>query len=173
MRSKRKRADAGRASAADPDRPPALVNAGLIHGAGGGAFITGDLCPSHNPLDRAFIEEVAAQGPGTPLTLAVSGGWIAHHTRFRLAAGESAGGRDRHYLGGSLLVPSLHAGTEGRAELSPAPRRRSRPRDFRDRENPHRPRRDAVRLLPLSRARGGWRAAGETEGAPSRGARRG
>lgn len=64
---------------ADPDRPPALVNAGLIHGKGAGAFITGDLCPSHKPLDRAFIEEVAAQGPGTPLTLAVSGAWIAHH----------------------------------------------------------------------------------------------
>jgi hypothetical protein len=64
---------------ADPDRPPALVNAGLIHGKGAGAFITGDLCPSHKPLDRAFIEEVAAQGPGTPLTLAVSGGWIARH----------------------------------------------------------------------------------------------
>lgn len=63
----------------DPDRPPALVNAGLIHGKGAGAFITGDLCPSHKPLDRAFIEEVAAQGPGTPLTLAVSGAWIAQH----------------------------------------------------------------------------------------------
>lgn len=64
---------------ADPERPPALVNAGLIHGKGAGAFITGDLCPSRKPLDRAFIEEVAAQGPGTPLTLAVSGAWIAHH----------------------------------------------------------------------------------------------
>lgn len=64
---------------ADPDRPPALVNAGLIHGKGAGAYITGDLCPSHHPLDRAFIEEVAAQGPGTPLTLAVSGAWIARH----------------------------------------------------------------------------------------------
>ncbi len=64
---------------ADPDRPPALVNAGLIHGKGAGAYVTGDLCPSQKPLDRAFIEEVAAQGPGTPLTLAVSGAWIAHH----------------------------------------------------------------------------------------------
>ncbi|UZX11545.1 polysaccharide deacetylase [Methylocystis sp. MJC1] len=63
----------------DPGRPPALVNAGLIHGKGAGAFITGDLCPSHKPLDRGFIEEVAAQGPGTPLTLAVSGAWIAQH----------------------------------------------------------------------------------------------
>ncbi len=64
---------------ADPDRPPALVNAGLIHGKGAGSYLTGDLCPSQKPLDRGFIEEVAAQGPGTPLTLAVSGAWIAHH----------------------------------------------------------------------------------------------
>lgn len=64
---------------ADPARPPALVNAGLIHGAGDGAFVTGDLCPSHKPLDRAFFEELAAQGPHTPVTLAVSGGWIARH----------------------------------------------------------------------------------------------
>lgn len=63
----------------DASRPPALVNAGLIHGKGAGSYVTGDLCPSQKPLDRAFIEEVAAQGPGTPLTLAVSGGWIAHH----------------------------------------------------------------------------------------------
>lgn len=63
----------------DPDRPPALVNAGLIHGKGAGAYITGDLCPSHKPLDRGFIEEVAAQGPGTPLTLSVSGAWITQH----------------------------------------------------------------------------------------------
>jgi len=64
---------------ADPAKPPALVNAGLIHGAGAGSFITGDLCPSHKPLDRAFFEEIAAQSPGAPVTLAVSGGWIAHH----------------------------------------------------------------------------------------------
>lgn len=64
---------------ADPGRAPALVNAGLIHGKGAGAYVTGDLCPSQKPLDRAFIEEVAAQGPGAPLTLAVSGAWIAHH----------------------------------------------------------------------------------------------
>jgi len=63
----------------DPTRPPALVNAGLIHGAGGGAFVTGDLCPSRKPLDRALFEELAAQGPRTPVMLAVSGGWIARH----------------------------------------------------------------------------------------------
>jgi len=63
----------------DPARPPALVNAGLIHGAGDGAFVTGDLCPSRKPLDRGFFEELARQGPHTPVALAVSGGWIARH----------------------------------------------------------------------------------------------
>ncbi len=63
----------------DPARPPALVNAGLIHGAGGGAFITGDLCPSPKPLDRAFFEKLSVQGPHTPVTLAIAGSWLAHH----------------------------------------------------------------------------------------------
>ncbi|MFO1125424.1 MAG: polysaccharide deacetylase [Methylocystis sp.] len=64
----------------DATRPPALVNAGLIHGAGDGAFVTGDLCPSRKPLDRSFFEKLAAQGPGAPVALAVSGGWIARHS---------------------------------------------------------------------------------------------
>ena len=63
----------------DPERAPALVNAGLIHGGGEGSFVTGDLCPSPKPLDRAFLETLAAQGPGTPVTLAISGSWLAHH----------------------------------------------------------------------------------------------
>lgn len=60
-------------------RPAALVNAGLIHGAGDGAFVTGDLCPSRKPLDRSFFEKLAAQGPRTPVTLAVSGAWLQRH----------------------------------------------------------------------------------------------
>jgi hypothetical protein len=63
----------------DPALPPALVNAGLIHGAGDGVYVTGDLCPSRKPLDRAFFEKLAAQGPRTPVALAVSGAWLAHH----------------------------------------------------------------------------------------------
>ncbi|MBG0803732.1 polysaccharide deacetylase [Methylocystis sp. H4A] len=63
----------------DPTRPPALVNAGLIHGAGGGAFVTGDLCPARKPLDRAFFEKLAAQVQHTPVTLAVSGAWLQRH----------------------------------------------------------------------------------------------
>src|SRR5579872_2166983 len=36
-----------------------LENAGLIHGAAPGAFVTGDLCPSRRPLDRHFFEKLA------------------------------------------------------------------------------------------------------------------
>ncbi len=63
----------------EPTRPPALVNAGLIHGAGSGVYVTGDLCPTARPLDRGFIDEIAAYAPGAPLTLAISGAWLAHH----------------------------------------------------------------------------------------------
>lgn len=59
--------------------PPALKNAGLTHGAGGGVFVTGDLCPSRRPLDRAFLERLAAEGPKTPVALAVSGFWLTRH----------------------------------------------------------------------------------------------
>ena len=73
-------------------RPPAgagaqsgpLVNAGLVHGAGAGSFVTGDLCPSQRPLDRGFFDLLAKNspgknGPGTPVALAVSGLWLARH----------------------------------------------------------------------------------------------
>jgi hypothetical protein len=70
-----------RALRAPPEatRPPALVNAGLIHGAGAGVYVTGDLCPTARPLDRSFIEEIIAHAPGAPLTLAIAGAWLAHH----------------------------------------------------------------------------------------------
>jgi hypothetical protein len=68
-------------------RPPAgegaqsgpLVNAGLVHGAGAGSFVTGDLCPSQRPLDRGFFDLLAKNGPGTPVALAVSGLWLTRH----------------------------------------------------------------------------------------------
>jgi hypothetical protein len=66
-------------AAPEAARPPALINAGLIHGNGAGVYVTGDLCPTARPLDRAFIEEIAAHAPGAPLTLAISGAWLAHH----------------------------------------------------------------------------------------------
>ncbi len=56
-----------------------LQNAGLTHGAAPGAFVTGDLCPSRHPLDRTFLDKVAAQGPHTPVSLSISGLWLLHH----------------------------------------------------------------------------------------------
>ncbi len=59
--------------------PKALENAGLVHGKGAGSFLTGDLCPSRKPLDRAFLESLAKEGERTPIALTVSGLWIVHH----------------------------------------------------------------------------------------------
>jgi hypothetical protein len=60
-----------------------LDNAGLIHGrdgAGrGGLFLTGDLCPSHRPLDRPFLKSLEGDGAATPIALAISGLWIRQH----------------------------------------------------------------------------------------------
>ncbi len=66
------------AAARPPDRRVSL-NAGLVHGAGAGAFVTGDLCPSRKPLDRGFFEKLKALGPHTPVALAVSGRWLKRH----------------------------------------------------------------------------------------------
>jgi hypothetical protein len=63
----------------DPSTPKVLENAGLLHGKGAGAFVTGDLCPSRRPLDRDFLELLAKEGPGTPVALAVSGRWMVNH----------------------------------------------------------------------------------------------
>ncbi|HMN70725.1 MAG TPA: polysaccharide deacetylase [Rhodoblastus sp.] len=54
-------------------------NAGLAHGAGAGSFVTADLCPSHKPLDRGFLDMLAKLGPHTPVALSISGSWLAHH----------------------------------------------------------------------------------------------
>jgi peptidoglycan/xylan/chitin deacetylase (PgdA/CDA1 family) len=56
-----------------------LRDAGLIHGATPGDFITGDLCPSHRPLDRRFFEKLKSNGAGTPVALSISGRWLKHH----------------------------------------------------------------------------------------------
>ena len=56
-----------------------LRNAGLVHGDAPGAFVTGDLCPSLKPLERGFLEQLAAQGPHTPVALSISGLWLIHH----------------------------------------------------------------------------------------------
>ena len=56
-----------------------LRNAGLIHGAEPGAFVTADLCPSRRPLDRSFLDQMETQGPHTPVSLSISGLWLLHH----------------------------------------------------------------------------------------------
>lgn len=56
-----------------------LQDAGFTHGEASGAFVTGDLCPSHRPLDRRFFEKIMASGSDAPVALAVSGLWLLHH----------------------------------------------------------------------------------------------
>lgn len=62
-----------------PSHPDVLMNAGLSHGQGDGSFITGDLCPSRRPLDRAFLEKVETLAPRTPVALSISGLWLMRH----------------------------------------------------------------------------------------------
>ena len=57
-----------------------LRNAGLVHGEGEGAFVTGELCPSRLPLDRGFFEKLEATGRGAPVALSISGLWLQRHT---------------------------------------------------------------------------------------------
>ncbi len=59
--------------------PKVLENAGLTHGQGAGSYLTGDLCPSRQPLDRAFLVALSEKDPGAPIALSVSGLWIIHH----------------------------------------------------------------------------------------------
>jgi hypothetical protein len=56
-----------------------LQNAGLTHGVGAGDFVTGDLCPSQRPLDRAFFARLEAASPHAPVALSISGLWLIHH----------------------------------------------------------------------------------------------
>jgi hypothetical protein len=61
--------------------PPSAViaNGGLRVGPPNGAFITGDLCPSRRPLDRAFLQSLETQQSPLPLALSLSGTWLTHH----------------------------------------------------------------------------------------------
>lgn len=55
-----------------------LENAGLTHGQqGGGAFVTGDLCPSHPPLERSFLLDL--EKAEAPVALSITGVWIKQH----------------------------------------------------------------------------------------------
>ncbi len=54
-----------------------LNNAGLTRGEGDGGYLTGDLCPSRRPMDRAFLATL--EGRATPIALSISGLWLKHH----------------------------------------------------------------------------------------------
>ena len=70
-----------------------LENAGLSQGQAPGTFVTGDLCPSVKPLDRAFLERLTASGQHTPVSLSISGLWLKHHFEdYRWIAGQQASG---------------------------------------------------------------------------------
>ena len=56
-----------------------LENAGLTHGGSSGAYLTGDLCPSKRPLDRAFLDGLATKEERPPIALSISGLWLLHH----------------------------------------------------------------------------------------------
>jgi hypothetical protein len=70
-----------------------LQDAGLTHGAGQGDFVTGDLCPSQNPLARTFFTRLEAASPHAPVALSISGLWLIHHfDDFRWLVGERNSG---------------------------------------------------------------------------------
>ena len=71
-----------------------LDNAGLTQGKGGGAFVTGDLCPSRRPLDRAFLKSLERAGAPTPIALSITALWMEEHPRdFLWLRREKAEGR--------------------------------------------------------------------------------
>jgi hypothetical protein len=60
--------------------PPAVItDGGLTHGTTTGSFVTGDLCPSHRPLDRAFLAKLEGVESPLPVALSVSGTWLTRH----------------------------------------------------------------------------------------------
>ena len=60
-------------------RSGVIANGGLTHGSPAGSFVTGDLCPSHKPLARHFLERLETPGTPVPLALSMSGGWLSRH----------------------------------------------------------------------------------------------
>ena len=65
--------------------PHPLQNAGIrrAEGPAGGYFLTMDLCPSRNPLDRELFRKIAGfaaeSGTTVPVGVAASGLWIKNH----------------------------------------------------------------------------------------------
>ncbi len=60
-------------------RDTVLRDAGLAHGTGNGAFVTGDLCPSLQSLDRDFFGLLERTAFHAPVALSISGLWLVHH----------------------------------------------------------------------------------------------
>jgi len=56
-----------------------IANGGLRASPAPGTFITGDLCPSRRPLDRAFLQKQEARQSPLPVALSISGTWLTHH----------------------------------------------------------------------------------------------
>ncbi|WP_210302468.1 polysaccharide deacetylase [Rhodoblastus sphagnicola] len=55
-----------------------LENAGLTHARDNrGVFVTGDLCPSHKPLERRFLQNLETQD--AKIALSVTGLWVTQH----------------------------------------------------------------------------------------------
>ncbi len=116
---------AGKASSSD-----LITNGGLIHGATTGSFVTGDLCPSRRPLDRAFLERLEAGGAPVPVALSISGLWLTRHAAdFAWLQGQERAGAFRiswvghsyshPYVPGRPLAENflLMAGIDMRAEI--------------------------------------------------------
>ena len=84
--------------------------AGLARSAGKGTFVSADLCPSHKPLDRGFLDHVSAMGQNIPVALAVSGAWIAsHRDDFDWLRARKRSGALGDNLGQSCLSASIPA----------------------------------------------------------------
>jgi len=56
-----------------------IAYGGLLRGSAAGSFVTGDLCPSRRPLDRAFLEKLQAIQSPVPIALSISGLWLTAH----------------------------------------------------------------------------------------------
>ena len=105
-------------------------NDGLTHGSPTGSFVTGDLCPSHRPLARHFLEGLETPGTPVPVALSMSGGWLARHQAdFQwLRDQEHAGALKITWVDHSYTQPYVHgrrlsdnfllmAGVDMRAEI--------------------------------------------------------
>jgi hypothetical protein len=67
-------------AAGAPGRLPGVIAyGGLLRAATTGSFVTGDLCPSRRPLDRAFLQKLLAVQSPLPLALSISGLWLIWH----------------------------------------------------------------------------------------------